>query len=396
MNILPEIYLLLALSALKFIPIFKNKINNPLLFIFLGFEVVALIPSLVLYSNGILIDPSYINYTASSENIRRYLLTYLALQGCIIFFTNRRFIALLNNLLDRPIKFSFRNIVILNIFMITSSVFYLSGTSVAIVFAISLNTYIGLLQARIAVSLISSNMHKIASIIFLVFSGPAYTYVWYSLGFVEDLSRLALVWPFLIYLILGWSISKLNKMWIVVFLTIFLVRNTIDTIVGGGDYLVVKHGINVVAAIGDKEIQKEPGHLFYNTGYQFFAPTLGLGVKNYTANAIYQRHFYQRSEQQISSSWGIGITLPANLILSFGFTGSLSAIIFLSLLYRRFLKSIWGVDILNSPWSVPLHLYIALRIFAALRMDMSYLTSTLIFDILTISLLFSKLPRFIR
>ena len=396
MNILPEVYLVGLICIVKLLFIFKNKINNPLLFVFLGFEIVALLPALVVYSNDILVDPSSLRYEVSAENIRAYLLIYLMLQICFIYFTNHRFVWLLKNLASNPIKFSVRNIVFLNVMVTISSILFLSGISVFIVIAIALNTFIGLLQARIAVYLISNNIPIFYSLICLVCSGPAYTIAWYALGMLDDLSRLALVWPFIIYLLLGWCMSRLSKSWIVVFAFIFLTINTLQTIVGGGDFLVVKHGINVVAAVEDNKVTTDLGHLLYNTGYQFIAPVLGLGIQNNTANAIYQRHFYNLSEEQISASWGIGITMPADLILSFGIFGSLLAIVVLSLSYRGILKAIFGINLLNNQWGVPLHLYLVLRLFAALRMDMSYLTATLLFDIVTLLLIFSKTPRFIR
>lgn len=396
MIILPEIYILLITVIVKIIFLFKNKFTNPLIFIFLGFELIALIPSLLSYSNGLLYDPSYQNYPVNSENIRSYLIVYLILEFCLIFATNRPFKILLRASVAQTAKGTINNLLFLNGTMVATSALFSTGNSYCIVMAMIMNTYISLLQARIAISLVKNNTPRIYSFIYLSLTGPAYVYLIYKVGISEDLSRLSLVWPFLIYGVFALSTSQLNKGWGIIILLIFLLQNSLQTIVGGGDFLIVKHGVNVAAAVSNQKIETDAQHLFYNTGFQLIAPALGLGSENNNSNSIYQRLFYNLSEGEISAAWGVGITLPADLILSFGVLGSLIAIIIISLFYRKVLSTIWGTRILNSPWAAPIHLHYALKIFAALRMDASILTSMLVFDVFIIIFLLSNFPKLIK
>lgn len=395
MIILPEIYFLSALTLFKFGYIFKNKYTNPIILSFMGFELVALLPALISYSNDILFDPSYLQYPINSENIRHYLFVYVALQLILIVGTNRPYLKFLKINMKTTSAFKYRNLLVLNLVMISTSSMFFSGIKFFILGAMILASYGTFLQIRIATSLIRSRCSMVKSLSILFISGPWFVLFLYGLGISDDLSRLSLAMPFIYYGVYGICVSRIRKIWIPVFLGLFLIQNSVKIIVGGGDFLIVKHGVNVAAAVSEGKVSIEPKHFVYNTGFQLIAPAMGLGYQQLNANSIYQRKFYNRSENEIRSSWGVGITLPGDLILSFGFFGSLIFTFFIGFVYRQILIITCRRRWQSHPWVLSLHLFFCVSIFSALRMDAASLTSMLIFEVIIGIILLSRIKKLI-
>lgn len=369
----------------------KDNYNNVFIFSFMSFELVALIPALWSYNLGNLNDSTAISIDPNLASVFQYVITYLAIQTVILFITSRMKIDINNY---SYVKFSVKLLLYYAFIKAFQVWLYQSEVVIFTGLAILANTPLLFFLAFIAISLSQSALPLPTIFICLCLLGFGEQFILLLLGIANDFSRLGAAAPFLLYTLILASSGKFKRSTLLLMSILLIIINEKFSIIGGGDYLIVKNGINISHAISENLIDPYPFRFLYNIGFQFILPIFELGRENFNSSAFYLKEFYGLSDIEIGGAWGVGVTLVGDLILAFGHVASIVIALFVAFFVYILLTT--KKNLLRNRWAYPILLGYSLKLFAALRMDSTQAFGTLIFDLIVVLLLLSSAMRVIK